>query len=37
MKNPFLAMTDEEIIETLTSASENQRINDSEFNLGGNQ
>jgi hypothetical protein len=32
-ENPFLKMTDNEIIETLTKASENQRINDSEFNL----
>lgn len=32
-ENPFLYMSDSEIIETLTKASENQRINDSEFNL----
>jgi hypothetical protein len=31
--NPFLTMSDDEIIETLTRASENQRINDSEFYL----
>ena len=31
--NPFLVMTDDEIIETLTRASENQRINDSEFEI----
>ena len=32
-ENPFLNMTDDEIIEALDKASENQRINDSEFTL----